>query len=394
DAISSLDATASDKPLIATAKIDRNSLTWGAPSIGQIRHYLIFRSDPAHPTPVQIASVDGAPPATAYDDVVNDFSDAGAACPAGKTCYDTTYTYFIRSVDINSTVSGPSGRASSEVTHLFVIADNQSLLYGTSPLPNLTFKVYGDVAGSLVRSSVTCTVTPAPRNVGSYPITCSGPSTTSPADGVSYNVSFNNGAVYSSGLLTINPLPITVAAVSDTKIYDRTTTSAKMPTITPALISGDTPNFTQAFDSRNAGARTLMPSGSVNDGNGGKNYIVTFVNAPGTINPAPLTITAVTNTKVYDGNTSAPVVPTVSGLIATDTVTGLAETYDNANVGSGKTLPVSTYTVNDGNNGGNYTVTTVANTTGAIVWNFTLSPLKSPVNLGSPVRASWTLQNA
>jgi hypothetical protein len=303
---------------------------------------------------------------TTYDDVVNDFTDAGAACPAGKTCYNTVYTYYIRSVDINGTTSGPSSTTSSEVAHLFVIADNQSLAYGTSPLPNLTFKAYGDVAGSLAPGSVTCTVNPVPRNAGSYPITCSGPATTSPADGVSYNVTYNNGTVYSSGMLTITPLPITVTATSDTKTYDGTTTSTKLPMITPALISGDTSNFTQAFDSRNVGARTLTPSGSANDGNGGKNYVVTPVSASGTINPAPLTIAAVANTKVYDGTISAAAMPSVSGLFAPDTVTGLAETYDTRNVGSGKTLSVSAYTVNDGNNGGNYTVTRVTNTAGVI----------------------------
>jgi hypothetical protein len=393
DVISSLDPTSSSQPLQATGKVDRHTLTWGAPGIGQIRHYLIFRFDPAHTTPVQIGSVDGGPPATTYDDVVNDFTDAGAACPAGKTCYNTTYTYFVRSVDVNSTVSSKSRQSSSEVTHLFVIADNQSLVYGTSPLPNLSFKPYGDVASSLALTSVTCAVNPTPRNAGTYPITCSGPATTTATDGVSYNVSYNDGTVHTAGALTITPLSITVAAVSDTKTYDGTTTSTKSPTVTPALAAGDTANFTQAFDSRNAGARTLTPSGAVNDGNGGQNYVVTFLPAGGTITPAPLTITATMNSKVIDGNTSAAAVPTVTVLIAPDTVTGLAETYDNPNAGSGKTLSVSTYTVNDGNGGNNYKVNTVTNATGVILWNFAGSPLKSPANLGSAVPISWTLQN-
>jgi hypothetical protein len=58
--------------------------------------------------------------------------------------------------------------------------------------------------------------------------------------------------------------------------------------------------------------------------------------------------------------------PTASGLQGSDTVTGLAETYDTKNAGTGKTLNVSAYTVNDGNSGGNYTVSTVANTAGVI----------------------------
>src|SRR5438067_994776 len=79
-----------------------------------------------------------------------------------------------------------------------------------------------------------------------------------------------------------------------------------------------------------------------------------------------LTITAQTNSKTYDSTTSAAAVPVVVGLVRSDTVTAKAETYDTMNVGAGKTLSVSAYTVNDGNSGGNYTVTTVADVTGAI----------------------------
>ena len=78
------------------------------------------------------------------------------------------------------------------------------------------------------------------------------------------------------------------------------------------------------------------------------------------------TITAVTNTKIYDGTTNASGTPTVAGLVSPDTVTGLAEVYSDANAGTGKTLTVSTYTVNDGNSGNNYSVTTTPNNTGVI----------------------------
>ena len=110
------------------------------------------------------------------------------------------------------------------------------------------------------------------------------------------------------------------------------------------------------------------PGYSVNDGNSGNNYIVAkmTVNTTGVINKASLTITAFTTTKTYDASTTAALSPSVSGLSGGDTVTGLAEAYSNANVGTGKTLNISAYTVNDGNGGNNYTVTTVSNTTGEI----------------------------
>ena len=54
---------------------------------------------------------------------------------------------------------------------------------------------------------------------------------------------------------------------------------AAIPTITTGtLASGDTAAFTQTFDNANVGtAKTLTPAGVVNDGNGGANYTVTFV---------------------------------------------------------------------------------------------------------------------
>src|SRR5262249_16666562 len=66
------------------------------------------------------------------------------------------------------------------------------------------------------------------------------------------------------------------------------------------------------------------------------------------------------------GSPSALATATVSGLQPGDTVTGLSETYDTKSVGTGKTLSVAGYTVNDGNGGNNYPVTLVSNTTGGI----------------------------
>ena len=78
---------------------------------------------------------------------------------------------------------------------------------------------------------------------------------------------------------SINPLAITVTAVSDTKGYDGNTSSVGVPTIAPALATGDSPSFTQTFDSPNVGTeKTLTPAGSVDDNNGGNNYTVTFAN--------------------------------------------------------------------------------------------------------------------
>ncbi|HLJ17585.1 MAG TPA: YDG domain-containing protein [Bryobacteraceae bacterium] len=169
----------------------------------------------------------------------------------------------------------------------------------------------------------------------------------------------------------IDKAMLTITAATNTKTYDGNTSAAGVPT-TSGLVGGDTvTGLTETYDTKNAGTGktlTVAAGYTVNDGNGGNNYTVTPVtNTTGVINKAPLTITAATNTKTYDGNTSAAAVPTISGLVGGDTVTGLTETYDTKNAGNGKTLTVAAgYMVNDGNNGGNYTVTPVTNTTGLI----------------------------
>jgi len=78
-------------------------------------------------------------------------------------------------------------------------------------------------------------------------------------------------------------------------------------------------------------------------------------------------VTATSNTKTYDGTTSAAGLPTItSGSLAPGDTPNFVETYNTRNVGTGLTLTPSG-TVNDGNGGNNYTVTTAANHTGVIL---------------------------
>jgi hypothetical protein len=188
---------------------------------------------------------------------------------------------------------------------------------------------------------------------------------------------------------TINKRPITVTAATDTKTYDGTTSSTGSPITVGSLATGDTTTtFTQVFDSRHAGPRTLIASGIVSDGNGGANYSYTFQPAAGTINKRPITVTALTNTKYFDGTTSAAAVPTISGLglVGGDTA-AFIETYDTPNVGTNKTLTPSG-SVNDGNSGNNYNVTPVTNNTGVIL-GYVFTGFFSPLTTaGTPAAPS------
>ena len=105
---------------------------------------------------------------------------------------------------------------------------------------------------------------------------------------------------------TVTALPVTVSAVSATKTYDGTTSASGTPNLTPALFSGDSATIlSQAYQDPDAGSgnRILVPSITINDGNGGANYAVTLANFnSGTIDPAPATISLGSLAQTYDGS--------------------------------------------------------------------------------------------
>jgi filamentous hemagglutinin family protein len=153
---------------------------------------------------------------------------------------------------------------------------------------------------------------------------------------------------------TILQAPLTVTAVSATKVYDGTVGSTTKPTVA-GLQQNDTANARESYDSRNAGTRTLTASvASISDGNGGNNYTIRNVGVGGTIVRAPLTVTAVSDTKAFDGTTISGKTPLVTGLMPGDALSSNVETFDTASIGT-RILAAATV-VNDGNGGANYAI--------------------------------------
>lgn len=222
--------------------------------------------------------------------------------------------------------------------------------------------------GIVGSDSVTCSVagaTFANRNVGvGKTITATGIALGGAASG-NYQLSSTSAATTAN----ISALGIAVTAVTDTKVYDGTISSAGVPTITSGtLATGDTASWTQTFDNKNAGTgKTLIPAGSVSDGNGGNNYEVTFVsNTTGQVSRRAIAVTAATDTKIYDGTTSSVGVPTItSGTLAVGDTAIWTQSFDSKDAGTGKTLTPNG-TVSDGNGGNNYGVTFISDTTGVI----------------------------
>ena len=185
----------------------------------------------------------------------------------------------------------------------------------------------------------------------------------------SYNLSDGNaGANYSvvphtaSGTISVRMLNI--YATTDSKTYDGTTSSSGTPTTSGVQTGDSVTGLAQAFQSKNAlgtnGSTLVVTAYTVNDGNSGANYDVSTHTASGTISKAALSISAVTDTKTYDGTSASSATPTTSGLQTGDSVTGLVQAFASKNaLGiNGSTLQVTAYTVNDGNSGGNYDVST------------------------------------
>jgi filamentous hemagglutinin family protein len=168
----------------------------------------------------------------------------------------------------------------------------------------------------------------------------------------------------------IHQAELTVTSSDVSKTYDGTTSALGSAVVLSGLVQGDSVSGGSfAFTDKNAGTgKTVTVGGvAVNDGNNGGNYKVTYVdNTTSNIDQAQLTITSSSVSKTYDGTTSAAGSAVASGLMQGDSVSGGSFAFTNKNAGTGKTVTVGGVAVNDGNNGGNYQVTYVDNTTSNI----------------------------
>ncbi len=268
-----------------------------------------------------------------------DYPYGACASFAGDTSYNAT------SISSDLTVVGTSTTlVASPVIGTYgetaMLTGTLTFTSGGSPINNeyLNFYLFGNLLGSS-KTNISGVATLSNVDLGQYNagssedilITFDGDKNLNPSQG--------------AALITINQRPLTVTAVTDNKVYDATTNSAGVPTITSGtLYTGDTAAFIQTFDTQDVGSnKTLTPSGAVNDGNGGLNYSVTLVPvSTGSISKALLTVTADNQTKPV-----AQPDPTFtfrySGLLGSDTAT-VVDTPPTCGV-AGTHTAVGTYTI-------------------------------------------------
>ena len=221
------------------------------------------------------------------------------------------------------------------------------------------------IAGDITGVTLSCLGTVATTNVAGSPYTIT-PSEAIFKSGVN---SDHYRVTYVDGTLTVEKRPVTVTAVTDTKTYDGTTSSLGSPTVGPLALTDEVNvSPTQEYDNKNYGLEhVLSASGlTIKDGSGDDmtgNYSITYTESPatGVINRMDVEVTAVTDTKTYDGTTSSLGSPTVGPLALTDEVNvSPTQEYDNKNYGLEHVLSASGLTIKDGSGDdmtGNYSIT-------------------------------------
>ena len=164
---------------------------------------------------------------------------------------------------------------------------------------------------------------------------------------------------------------VNVTIGSDIKTYDGTAYhvtggSYTLSDSAATLLGGVSYGGGTAEGARNAGTYSLTGDGLYSTQQG---YDISYSDGTLTINKAALSISSSDVSKTYDGTTTAPgnaIVVNTTQLFGSDSLTGGTFAFDNKNAGTGKTVKVSGVSVNDGNNGNNYSVSYVDNTNSSI----------------------------
>ena len=130
-------------------------------------------------------------------------------------------------------------------------------------------------------------------------------------------------------------------------------------------------NLSYATTSKNAGTYRVTDSSLTMGGlySGQQGYDIRYdTSATLTISKANLTVSTGDVSKTYDGTAAANGTATVTGgqLFGGDTLSGGSFTFADKNAGNGKSVTVSNVTVEDGNGGGNYAISYIANTNSRI----------------------------
>jgi len=148
---------------------------------------------------------------------------------------------------------------------------------------------------------------------------------------------------YMPGKLTITEAPLTITAGSDSKDYDGTELTNDSYTNT-ALVTGDhIESVTVTGSQTDVGRSENVPSYAVikneNAEDVSNNYAITYVNGDLTVTPAPLMITAGSDSKVYDSTPLTCDSYTNTTLVTGDHIESVKITGSQTDAGKGENVP-------------------------------------------------------
>jgi hypothetical protein len=330
-----------------------------------------------------------------YGDIITpagtEFTTSGTACgePTGSVTLVSPGYACNASVASSPYTITPSAATSSGTFNV----GNYSITYTTglltvTPMPltitaNSFPKVYGDIitpAGTEFTTSGTACGEPtgsvtlvSPGYVCNASV-ASSPYTITPSAATSsgtFNVG-NYSITYTTGLLTVTPMPLTITANSFPKVYGDIITPAGTEFTTSGTACGEpTGSVTLVSPGYVCNASvasspyTITPSAATSSGtfNVG-NYSITYTTGLLTVTPKALTITANNRTKVY-GEVVTPLGTefTPVGLACTDAIDNVVLTSNGFAAGATYTVPGPVYPIVPSNAtgavfaAGNYSIT-------------------------------------
>ncbi|MGH7511757.1 MAG: YDG domain-containing protein [Gemmatimonadales bacterium] len=303
-------------------------------------------------------------------------ANGGTAFPSSTMTLTTTAAALPGTYSLNVRVTDGSDQGNGTATFTIApktitgsITASNKVYDATTAATILTRTLTGVIAGDVV-TLTGGTATFANKNVGTgKTVTATGLSLTG-AQASRYVLASTTATTTAN----ITAFTITATFTAANKVYDGTT-SATILTRTPVgVFAGDVVTLTggtAAFATKTVGTgKTVTATGFVLGGADAGNYLLgTIASTTADITGQPLTLSFTAADKVYDGTTAATIVTRsiASGLQSGDVVTvnGGTATFANKNVGTGKTVTATGFTLG-GADAANYTIGTVNTTTANI----------------------------
>ncbi|WP_169336194.1 MBG domain-containing protein [Pontibacter roseus] len=257
----------------------------------------------------------------------------------------------------NYEVSATDGTLTVTARPITISADAQSKTYGETD-PDMTYAI---TAGSLVGDDgFTGSLSRvAGENVGSYAI-----------EQGTVALSDNYALSYTGAELDITQKQLTASIAANNKLYDGNVDADATGSVPAADVVGtDVVHVavnSARFDDKHVGGDKEVTATVTIDH---PNYKLTSLTATTTasVSQRPITVIANADSRVYNGTNSSSAAPVVPALQSGDEVaTAPTQSFESKIVASGKTLTAFGLVINDGNNGGNYSVSYQTNTAGVI----------------------------